>query len=179
MCSIYSLDIFPLYNGSEIKTKTTKFRTKSQVQNPKNVKLTLDRVKDKVNIQWDSVKCANNYKIFQELSSPTSPHSSKGSEWTYLTNKVKARLNSPEPCSLVRWEMKVCQFLLISKVFFAALVSVRYFRIKKVWPQNGFNCRFLRNSAALISQYWPSGTISTCPPQPSSSRAAADFLTAR
>ena len=102
MCSVYSLDVFPLYNNSEIKTKTTQLRTKSSVQNPKNVKLSLDSVKDKVNIQWDSVKCANNYKIFQKLSSPASSHSSKGSEWTYLTNKVKARLNSPEPCSLVR-----------------------------------------------------------------------------
>ena len=102
MCSVYSLDVFPLYNNSEIKTKTTQLRTKSLVQNPKNVKLSLDSVKEKVNIQWDSVKCANNYKIFQKLSSPASPHSSKGSEWTYLTNKVKARLNSPEPCSLVR-----------------------------------------------------------------------------
>ena len=102
MCSVYSLDVFPLYNNSEIKTKTTQLRTKSLVQNPKNVKLSLDSVKEKVNIQWDSVKCANNYKIFQKFSSPSSPPSSKGSEWTYLTNKVKARLNSPEPCSLVR-----------------------------------------------------------------------------
>ena len=102
MCSVYSLDVFPLYNNSEIKTKTTKLRTKSSVQNPKNVKLSLDSVKDKVNIQWDSVKCANNYKISQKFSSPASPHSSKGSEWTYLTNKVKARLNSPPPCSLAR-----------------------------------------------------------------------------
>ena len=102
MCSVYSLDVFPLYNNSEIKTKTTKLRTKSSVQNPKNVKLSLDSVRDKVNIQWDSVKCAKNYKIFQKFSSPLSPHSSKGSEWTYLTNKVKARLKSPEPCSRVR-----------------------------------------------------------------------------
>ena len=102
MCSVYSLDVFPLYNNSEIKTKTTQLRTKSLVQNPKNVKLSLDSVRDKVNIQWDSVKCANNYKIFQKFSSPASPHASKGSEWTYLTNKVKARLNSPEPCSRVR-----------------------------------------------------------------------------
>ena len=102
MCSVYSYDVFTLYNSSEIKTKTTHFTTKSQVQNPKNVKITLDAVKDKVTIQWDPVKCAKSYKIFQKFAA-----SSSRSQWTYLSNKEKVRLNSPEPCSVLRSDQKV------------------------------------------------------------------------
>ena len=99
MCSLYSLDVFPLYHSTEIKTKTINLRTKSQVQNPQNVKLTLDSAKDKVIIEWEPVKCAKSYKIFQKFPSS---RVGQGSQWTYLTNKQKVRLNSPEPCSTVR-----------------------------------------------------------------------------
>ena len=46
MCSLYTLDVFPLYDGGEIKTRTSTFRTKSPVQNPQNVQISIDNRND-------------------------------------------------------------------------------------------------------------------------------------
>ena len=98
MCSVYTLDIFPLYRKREIKTKTTKFRTQSPIQNPLNVQILVDSIKDKVNFSWDKVQCATGYKVLQKLEK------SDSADWTFLTTKQQLGLDSPEPCSTVRYK---------------------------------------------------------------------------
>ena len=97
MCSVYTIDIFPLYRKSEIRTKSTKFRTQSPVQNPLNVQISVDTAKDKVNFSWDKVKCASGYKVLQKLEN------SDSADWTFLTTKLQLDLDSPEPCSTIRY----------------------------------------------------------------------------
>ena len=97
MCSVYTVDIFPLYRKSEIRTKTVKFRTQSPIQNPLNVQISVDTAKDKVNFSWDKVKCASGYKVLQKLEN------SDSADWTFLTTKLQLDLDSPEPCSTIRY----------------------------------------------------------------------------
>ena len=97
-CSTYVLDIFPLYRKSEIKTKTVKFRTKSPVQNPANVQISVDGDKDKIKFEWKSVECAAGYKVLQKLQTSQS----EDADWTYLTMKPQLEIDSPEPCTKLR-----------------------------------------------------------------------------
>ena len=97
MCSVYTIDIFPLYRKSEVRTKTIKFRTQSPIQNPLNVQISVDSAKDKVNFSWDKVKCAAGYKVLQKLEN------SDSADWTFLTTKLQLDLDSPEPCSTIRY----------------------------------------------------------------------------
>ena len=53
--------------------------------------------KDKVNFSWDKVKCAAGYKVLQKLEN------SDSSDWTFLTTKLQLNLDSPEPCSTIRY----------------------------------------------------------------------------
>ena len=101
MCSTYVLDIFPLYRKSEIKTKTVKFRTKSPVQNPANVQISVDGDKDKIKFEWKSVECAAGYKVLQKLQKSDSEHS-EDADWTFLTMKSQLEIDSPEPCTKLR-----------------------------------------------------------------------------
>ena len=126
MCSIYSLDIFPLYRKTEIKTKSTKFKTKSPVENPKNVKVSLDSENDQVKFEWEAVNCASGYKVVQKLQDSES----SSVDWTFLTDKAQLSIPAQEPCTKLRWvnqsipaiiislmlDMELLQHLLMKKV---------------------------------------------------------------
>ena len=99
MCSLYTLDVFPLYDKSEIKTKTITFRTKSPVQNPQNVQISIDNTNDKLNFTWDQVQCSAGYKVLQKYQDSDSDKA----DWTFLTTKPIISLDSPQPCSLLRY----------------------------------------------------------------------------
>ena len=118
MCSVYTVDIFPLYRKSEIRTKTVKFRTQSPIQNPLNVQISVDTAKDKVNFSWDKVKCASGYKVLQKLEN------SDSADWTFLTTKLQLDLDSPEPCSTIRYVYFV--YLLILILFFRLCFRVGF-----------------------------------------------------
>ena len=132
MCSVYTIDIFPLYRKSEIRTKSTKFRTQSPVQNPLNVQISVDTAKDKVNFSWDKVKCASGYKVLQKLEN------SDSADWTFLTTKLQLDLDSPEPCSTIRYvqfyllrqdlkecqSVSVCTFVVTSSQLSSSLTTV-------------------------------------------------------
>ena len=115
MCSVYTVDIFPLYRKSEIRTKTVKFRTQSPIQNPLNVQISVDTAKDKVNFSWDKVKCASGYKVLQKLEN------SDSADWTFLTTKLQLDLDSPEPCSTIRYVY--CVYLYCIDPLFPSLLS--------------------------------------------------------
>ena len=52
MCSLYILHVFPLHQETEVRTKTTSFRTLSDLQNPAGVRIEVDTAADKVSWDW-------------------------------------------------------------------------------------------------------------------------------
>ena len=98
MCSVYSLDVYPLYRKTEIRTKSTKFKTKSPVQNPKNVKISLDAANDKVKFEWEPVSCCSGYKVIQKLQDSES----SSADWTFLTDKPELIIPAHDPCTKLR-----------------------------------------------------------------------------
>ena len=98
-CSNHVLEIFPSTIDGEFAAESVQFKTKSPPASPPDdINVHLNKMTNKVDLNWSKVTCATGYKIHQKLK-----HSDTETKWTSDDmQELSVSLESPEPCVTYR-----------------------------------------------------------------------------
>jgi hypothetical protein len=104
-CTEYTLNIKPMHSQVEMVNKQIQFRTKA-IQ-PENIESLLKQVKSDVDdeqmitIQWNSIKCANHYEVFQKVNT-------EEEEWERVGITEESSIKKKGlPCTEYKYGVKV------------------------------------------------------------------------